>query len=142
MSSSKSRKLKQKRRYRRTQVTIIAGSNLRFQNSGERHDPIASPLQIRSRNTSVFVTQIASIAWKANWIPTRLCILQCRSKQHFECLRHLVFPTDASIHVVDHTREAVWGQPLGFGGWVEEDAVEFFWRGAQDAMQSNGLGIK
>src|SRR5215469_11195201 len=53
MSSSKSRKLKQKRRYQRTQVTITSGSNLRFQNSGGRHDFMASRYQIRRCNTSV-----------------------------------------------------------------------------------------
>src|SRR5262249_14563270 len=38
MSSCKSRRLKQKRRYQRTQVTITSGSNFRFQNKGGRHD--------------------------------------------------------------------------------------------------------
>jgi hypothetical protein len=51
ISSSKSRKLKLKRRYYRTQVTITVGSNLRFQNNG-RHDLITSPYQVCRRNTS------------------------------------------------------------------------------------------
>ena len=38
MSSCKSRRLKQKRRYQRTQVTITSGSNVRFQNKGGPHD--------------------------------------------------------------------------------------------------------
>src|SRR5689334_17259120 len=46
------RKLKQNRRYHRTQVTITWGSNLRFQNNGGRQEPMASSYQIRSRNTS------------------------------------------------------------------------------------------
>src|SRR5690242_7999815 len=52
MSSSKSRKLRQNRRYHRTQVTITCGSNFRFQNNGGRHDFMASRYQIRSCNTS------------------------------------------------------------------------------------------
>jgi hypothetical protein len=52
MSSSKSRKLRQNRRYHRTQVTITCGSNFRFQNKGGRHDFMASRYQIRSCNTS------------------------------------------------------------------------------------------
>ena len=38
MTSCKSRRRKQKRRYQRTQVTITSGSNSRFQNKGGRHD--------------------------------------------------------------------------------------------------------
>jgi hypothetical protein len=49
-SSSRSRKLKLKRRYHRTQVTITSGAN--FRNKGGRHDLIDSPYQIRSCNTS------------------------------------------------------------------------------------------
>ena len=52
MSSSKSRKLKQNRKYHRTQVTITWGSNLRFQNNGGRQELMALSYQIRSRNTS------------------------------------------------------------------------------------------
>src|ERR1051326_3977932 len=52
MSSSTSRKLKQNRRYQRTQVTITSGSNLRFQNSGGRRDFIPSTYQIRRCNPS------------------------------------------------------------------------------------------
>ena len=51
--SSRSRKLNQKRKYHRTQVTITCGSNLRFQNSGGRHDFIGSHYQIRRCNTSL-----------------------------------------------------------------------------------------
>src|ERR1051326_3627015 len=39
MSSSKSRRLSQNRRYQRTQVTITCGSNLRFQKKGGPQDP-------------------------------------------------------------------------------------------------------
>jgi hypothetical protein len=53
MSSCKSRKLKQKRRYQRTQATITSGSNFRFQNNGGRHDLIGLRYQIPCCNTSL-----------------------------------------------------------------------------------------
>jgi hypothetical protein len=42
------RRLKQKRQYQRTQVTITIGSNLRFQNSGGRQELMSTPYQTRS----------------------------------------------------------------------------------------------
>ena len=52
MSSSRSRRLRENRRYHRTQVTITIGSNLRFRNNGGRQDFILRPYQIRRCNTS------------------------------------------------------------------------------------------
>jgi hypothetical protein len=51
MSACQSRKLKQKRRYQRTQVTITSGSNFRFQNNRGRHDLIGLRYQIPCCNT-------------------------------------------------------------------------------------------
>ena len=64
MSSSRSRKLRLKRRYHRTQVTITSGSNLRFLNNGGRHYLIASPYQIRRCNTAA-VTHPQLALWIA-----------------------------------------------------------------------------
>ena len=54
MSSSKSRTLKQNRRYQRTHVTTACGLELPFLNNGGRHDFMALPYQIPRCNTSGF----------------------------------------------------------------------------------------
>src|SRR6476469_7948776 len=70
MSSSKSRRLRQNRRYQRTQVTITSGSNLRFQNNGGREDLIASPYQIRNTQLQHFRKAASTICLAASFSVT------------------------------------------------------------------------
>src|SRR5512133_2095501 len=90
MSSSKSRKLKQNRRYHRTQVTITCGSDFRFQNNGGRDDVIPSRYQNRSCNTSP--TRIVEAfsgrdSHDMERVVTAIGSVGCRVERQLQCAR-------------------------------------------------------
>ncbi len=65
-SSCKSRSLKQKRRYQRTQVTITSGSNFRFQNNGGRHDLMAYATKSAAATLPIWAIahRLCRLIWK------------------------------------------------------------------------------